>query len=253
MKKLLGILTAAALLFSAVSCAQDDGVMTMDEAYEGTAETDFLTGFTVPSTLSVGEGATATIAVTNSKGTPDSELFTLKSYNEDYVTVASSGLTVNGVAVGSAVVVVSYNGTAIGAVTVSVTTDAITHTLDFSTITKGGTDGYFTASENVNTINASYVQIKTYDSTKGFRGVSFTTAHAGATITIEYTQSGSATEARYVTVGTTEEPGASDVDTVGVLKGASTTYGPITLGAAGTYYIGCTVGDIRLTSVTVVD
>lgn len=127
MKKLLGILTAAALLFSAVSCAQDDGVMTMDEAYDGAGSTAELVTNVANFTLKTSDG-TAVTELELAKGGSTTLTSSLKGIEARAtiggyvnVTVSDTTVTITGRSAGTDYIIFTYSGMDCGYLKVTVT------------------------------------------------------------------------------------------------------------------------------------
>lgn len=127
MKKLLGILTAAALLFSAVSCAQDDGVMTMSEAYDGAGSTAELVTNVANFTLKTSDG-TAVTELELAKGGSTTLTSSLKGIEASAtiggyvnVTVSDTTVTITGRSAGTDYIIFTYSGMDCGYLKVTVT------------------------------------------------------------------------------------------------------------------------------------
>lgn len=126
MKKILGILAAAALVFSAVSCAQDDGILTLDEAANAAqanaTDASYLANFSIDKNVTVKVGVTKTF-------TPSSDLYDLSFVVSDEGVATASysddGVAITGVAEGTTSISVLAEVATLG-VPVEVATIAVT-------------------------------------------------------------------------------------------------------------------------------
>ncbi len=125
MKKILGILAAAALVFSAVSCAQDDGILTLDKAVSAAqanaTDASYLANFSIDQNVTVNVGVTKSL-------TPNSTLYDLTFASGDSSVATAAWNKTSGA--------VEITGVGEGATVISVyaTVDSIGSPIDVATI-----------------------------------------------------------------------------------------------------------------------